>query len=76
MDVATQAKWDEWIKNHIALALQEHRKTMTKSVAKRLEVETAKSREEIAGLRADMTIQTDIARGQIAEIKKGSRDVA
>jgi hypothetical protein len=84
MDAATQAGWDHWLKTHIAIALEDHRKqmiaaigqAMSQYVHKRLTEETAQLREEIGILRADLRLATSIQRGEVAEQKKSNRDVA
>jgi hypothetical protein len=79
MDAATQAGWDRWVKDHIAIALDDHRKLMIEAIGqamseyvhKRLTDETTKLREEIGSLRAELTLATGIQRGAVAELKKG-----
>jgi hypothetical protein len=56
MDSSSQAAWDRWIKNHIAVALEDHRKKLVKAIGqamseyvhKRLDAEAAKLREHVA----------------------------
>lgn len=82
MDAATEARWNEWCQAHIqrALAVQplfsKAQKLVIADVISRLRAEWRREIAEAVGsLRADLTVQTAIAKGEIAEIK-GKRDAA
>lgn len=81
MDPETQRGWDKWVKSHIDMAIHVYHEQSSeqleeaiaefvvtyvreKTTALRKEFET-----ELASLRADMNIQTGIARGEISELK-------
>lgn len=85
MDAATQAAWDQWIKTHIAIALEEHlKKVLVPSIGKamsdyvhaRLETEITKLRDEltaeIGALRADQAVDRAVIKGEVAQFKSKS----
>jgi hypothetical protein len=97
MDEATGRAWNKWLTDYVELALDANNETMVDVIAefaseyvgKRLKDASAKLREELrkefaeqlGQLRADMNVQTGIARGEISELKsnvpaKRGRNVA
>ncbi len=86
MDPATAAKWDEWADARITLALNKHLAEMMQhlderdgeiadAVAEELVRQVKALREEIGGLRAQMTIIEANASGRTAPTR-GKRRVA
>ncbi len=69
-----QRQWDDWVRAHIANALAEHRELLTEAMGEALSTIRKQLRDEfaaeIAALRLHLTVQTSIARGEIAQIGK------
>lgn len=74
MEPETNRRWDEWCDARIHKMMDDaYADAIAEFVVEYVGEKLKSVREEIGQLRADMNVQTGIARGQIAEIK---RDVA
>jgi hypothetical protein len=77
MSAAQQAPWDDWVRAHIERAIEEHDDALIDAIAGHvLEVvreqvgELSRTLDEKLGqLRAELTLQGAISRGEIAQLK-------
>lgn len=61
--------WDDWCKAHIRNAAEENAGAVIDVLVEYVKEEFAKRDKEIASLRADLTIASAIARGEISDLR-------
>ena len=74
MDDATAKQWNSWLSTYVARELEANNKeteeVIVEFVCEYVQKHLKSVREEIASLRADMNVQTGVARGEIKELKR------
>jgi hypothetical protein len=70
MDALADKQWNDWAQLLINRALDEHSEVMVNATVDYVKEQLKALREEIATLRADLTLYSGVARGEIADIRR------
>ena len=76
MDAATEEKWNRWCDDRIRSVFAKYDVALSEDLDEALSAIKKELRDEfnsaIGSLRADLTVQTAVAKGEIAEIKRSN----